>query len=408
MTQVDDYLTFLEGKLDCTFFTYQREAIAAAFEDDSSGCAPNRRRRCLYYKTGAGKTLTALAMVQAWNAGFGDVLVIAPPSTHAAWKEQAKQFDFNVDTVSHAKFRQKDFKISRTTTVIADEFHLFGGHNGKGWVKFDRMARGLHAPIVILSATPNYNDIERCYCIEHVLDPARVAGGYLNYIYQRCLTSPNPFGMMPIVNSLIGFATAADYLSQVPNVHYVEDDLVYTIQDIFLNLASPPDLVRFGIDHNKRRMVASQMEMKHVLKRDQMLTSDETYLAAPITQTFINLLTVPGAGPTLVYSQSSVIARAAFKSLQQLTFVTPALVTGTMKTQDKEDAIDSFRIGATNVLIGTATLATGTDGLNRICDNMIILDDTEDDSLRRQLIGRIMPRGGVGDALDKTIIRLNP
>ena len=79
-----------------------------------------------------------------------------------------------------------------------------------------------------------------------------------------------------------------------------------------------------------------------------------------------------------------------------------------MKTHDKEDTIDSFRAGATNVLIGTATLATGTDGLNRVCDNMIILDDTEDDSLRRQLIGRIMPRGGVGDALDKTIIRLNP
>ena len=44
-------------------------------------------------------------------------------------------------------------------------------------------------------------------------------------------------------------------------------------------------------------------------------------------------------------------------------------------------------------LVGTQTLATGTDGLDKMCDLLVILDDTEDNAMRRQLIGRIMPRG---------------
>ena len=58
-----------------------------------------------------------------------------------------------------------------------------------------------------------------------------------------------------------------------------------------------------------------------------------------------------------------------------------------------------------DVLVGTATLATGTDGMDKVCDQLIILDDTDDDALRRQLVGRIMPRGGDGDASSKSVYR---
>ena len=57
------------------------------------------------------------------------------------------------------------------------------------------------------------------------------------------------------------------------------------------------------------------------------------------------------------------------------------------------------------MLIGTASLATGTDGLDKMCDTLIILDDTDDDSLRRQLIGRIMPRGADTDTSKKKVYR---
>ena len=41
--------------------------------------------------------------------------------------------------------------------------------------------------------------------------------------------------------------------------------------------------------------------------------------------------------------------------------------------------IDAFRDGVLDVLVGTASLATGTDGLDKVCDCLVILDDTDDD-----------------------------
>lgn len=40
-------------------------------------------RACLYYKTGSGKSLTAMLGMK--ELGYTQVLVIAPPSTHAQW-----------------------------------------------------------------------------------------------------------------------------------------------------------------------------------------------------------------------------------------------------------------------------------------------------------------------------------
>ena len=65
-----------------------------------------------------------------------------------------------------------------------------------------------------------------------------------------------------------------------------------------------------------------------------------------------------------------------------------------------------FLSGRRRILIGTASLATGLDGLDKVCDTLIIVDDTDDNSLRRQLVGRILPRGGNVDNKTKRIHRL--
>ena len=55
------------------------------------------------------------------------------------------------------------------------------------------------------------------------------------------------------------------------------------------------------------------------------------------------------------------------------------------------------------VLVGTASIATGTDGIDKVSDLLILVDDTDDESLRRQIIGRILPRGADTDASKKVI-----
>ena len=129
----------------------------------------NPDRLCVYYPTGTGKT--GISLIAMHLRGHEEVLVIAPPSTQEKWAEDAGKLGMKIQLMSHAKFRMKNTQLSRTTPIIVDEFHMLGGHTGQGWVKLDRLARGLKAPLIINSATPNYNDAERVYCVAHILDP---------------------------------------------------------------------------------------------------------------------------------------------------------------------------------------------------------------------------------------------
>lgn len=381
------------------FFAYQADALVAARRQDGPSA-----RLCLYYKTGAGKTVTGLSCVRQW--GYRQCLVIAPPATFDAWMEWGVKLGVEVTCISHARFRMATTKISRTTPVIADEFHLFGGHNGKGWKKFDTAARHLKAPVVVMSATPNYNDAERVYCIQHVIDPDSCKGGYLDFIYANCNTKQNAFGMEPLVDDdqpFRLFKDAAEYLASLPRVEYLPDDLVYTITDLPVTVSLPPDLETFGFNWRKDRIIASDMEKRHTVI-DLSLVGNDGSLRYEAFQ-WVTTVMSGSDSPLLVFAQHETVAMALDRSLGR-TSLRMATVTGKTSTKEKARRIELFRRGDLDVLIGTATLATGTDGLDKVCDRLLIVDDTDDDALRRQLIGRIMPRGTGGNLAAKQVYRL--
>jgi len=111
------------------------------------------------------------------------------------------------------------------------------------------------------------------------------------------------------------------------------------------------------------------------------------------------------ATPTLIYCQSAEIAEQLHEVLYR-SDVSVALLTGKKSGKEKRAIIAEFINGDYDVLIGTATLATGVDGLDKVCDQLIIFHDiVGDDALRRQLIGRIMPRGADTDTSRKLVHR---
>lgn len=396
-TMFDDLVNDIAAAAGVAWTNYQRKAVMAAAVQK----APIRR--CLYYKTGAGKTFTALGMMR--SVGRVSCLVIAPPSTHPAWVAAGTQFGVEVETMSHAKFRMKDTRLSRQKAVIADEFHLFGGHSGAGWKKLDTLARHLDAPLVLASATPNYNDAERVYCIQHVLDPVSVKGGFLQFLYDNCYTEANSFSTTPDVIGFRAHASAADYLSSLPNVDYLPDDLVYKIVDVAVPAFTSRALDQYGLDVVKDRMIASQIEERHSRCFHTYVNPDGKIFAA-IYELLIDLAGM-ATTPLLVFANHSTIATALAATLAQHG-VKHDLVTGKTSAKYKEGAIRAFNDGRLDVLVGTASLATGTDGMDKVCDWLVILDDTDDDSLRRQLIGRIMPRGLSVDASKKNVYRMVP
>jgi hypothetical protein len=386
----------LAAKAGVTLFDYQMQALLEA-----QTMTGRTQRLCLYYKTGAGKSLTALGCMSLW--GFHESLVIAPPATHDRWVQWGRQVDIKVYPMSHAKFRMPDTRLSRTIPVIADEMHLFGGHTGKGWKKLDQLARHLQAPLVMASATPNYNDAERCYCIQHILDPIGTKGGFLEFVYRNCSTEQNAFGEMPKVTGFLHYQDAAAFLADLPGVKYLEDDLVFTIDDITVPPFVSPEMDLYGYNEREHRMLASQMEEKHA--RNRLALVDDNGLVHDHIYKVVMDLVRAASTPVLVFSAFSTVAEALYGRLC-LDKVSSVIVTGDLTSAQKQRRLAEFVLGHVKVLVGTASLATGTDGLNTVCDTLIILQDTEDPSLRRQLIGRIMPRGDDADVLKKRVYRL--
>jgi hypothetical protein len=257
-----------------------------------------------------------------------------------------------------------------------------------------------------MSATPNYNDAERVYCIQHVLDRHSCKGGYLEFLYRECNTKQNPFGQEPLVDEDQPFrhhADAAAYLAALPGVDYLPDDLVYTIQDLPVASHWPAEAETFGLNERAGRIIASQMEERHA-RINLGLVDDSGRLRSDV---YDLLSTIAGMAttPMLVFANHSTVAEALDRSLYDHD-VKSCTVTGSTPAKKKADRIEAFKSGVLDVLVGTATLATGTDGIDKMCDWLVILDDTDDDALRRQLVGRIMPRGLDTDASGKHVYRV--
>jgi superfamily II DNA or RNA helicase len=380
----------IEELLNETLFDHQRDPVSVAQVQD-----PDKVRQCLYYRTGSGKTITALSVLAA--AGVDSALVVAPPTTAPAWEALAGTLGIGVRVVSHAKFRMPDFKLHKDAAIVADEFHMFGGVQAAGWRKLERAARTLKAPVLLLSATPNYNDAERVYCVQRILDPLGTAGGFLQFLYTHCNTQENPFGRIPLVDSLKKYETAEEFLAALPDVYYLPETTNVVIHDEHLFWNPPQSWTEYGLRDDTKRIFASYMEERHLLERRQRVHLDGSlrpnYLSCLVTL-------LGGRKPALVFCASSRIAEATLHGLRlNYPSWSAKLVTGTTSNREKLQTLDEFRSSGIDILVGTATLATGTDGLDRVCDTLIIAHDTDDDALRRQLIGRILPRGDANPKL---------
>jgi len=386
----------LKEEADLDWFVYQAEAF------DEWTAQAGQKRACLYFRTGAGKTITSLAMVRL--AGYDTATVIAPPITHESWENWGTRLGVKVVAMSHAKFRMKTTKLSRHMPLIADEFHLFGGHNGKGWKRLDALTRGMTAPVVLASATPNYNDAERVYCIQHILDPASVKGGYIEFLYLHCETEPNAFGIEPIVTGFRNYADAEEYLAAQPRVYYVPDEVDYTIEDIVLSQPLPDAFETYGADRRRGRLMASQMEKRHAVERHQLVAEHGEIRKEVYDE--LTRIVVESDTPVLVFCAKAEIAYALGARLNRSSTLTSAVISGKLAQSIKSTKVNQFIRGDFDVLVGTSTLATGTDGIDKMCDTLVIINDTDDDAQRRQLIGRIMPRGADDDASGKKVYRI--
>lgn len=410
----------------------------------------NPDRFCLFHPPGKGKTISMLMLVYLWfetiakerypKIDYRDVVVVAPPVTHESWIRVGRGFGLNVLPMSHKSFRETKNRFSRMVPIIVDEFHLLGRHSSMGWRRMRSIASGIGAMVLIGSATPQYNDVERVYCVLNVLDPIDTGNNYLEWIMNNCVTKVNPFGVIPLVEKPKYFDDAPKMLAAHRLVSYVEDeislDIVQTVRvevprdEIFENYNLVPVMNTTEGNPFPPRIIASEIEKKHARAvmhisgaanraQDQpelVGYSWGSLMSAPVLDAILPLIEegLKEKRVVMLFAQHTEIIdilRSALINRHKVPgsyYFAVAAVTGKMTKKKKEEELAAVLSTESNVvLLGTATLATGFDGLDKVCDTLIIVDELfKDPAFRRQLIGRILPRGTSTDVSNKKIYSL--
>lgn len=352
------------------------------------------RIQLLLFPTGEGKSKTSLAQIA--SRGHDEIYVVAPPKTHPAWQKDANILGVHVELMSHKAFRERK-NFSRKPFII-DEVHMLGARTGDGFKRLRRMVDKMPA-LILCSATPNYNKPERAYCLDVIGEKNPIAS-YERWMNTHCTTEPNRFAYYPTVTGFKEYDSAIDFLVARPWVAYVEDTATWTAAELKL---PSPDLANFEkLNFSKRhhRLMNSDMEKRH--KRVDLELIDDDGFIRPEVMAAVEkeLAKYPERKKWLVFCMHKTVANALFNSVESA-----ELIDGDTRTDNVDHIIQSFsRADGPDWLIGTTAMATGVDGIDKVCTSMLILDDIDGDhAKRRQLIGRILPRG-TADKRERLVI----
>jgi len=359
------------------------------------------RRMFLFFPTGEGKSKTSLALIGA--EGYDRSVVIAPLKTHDQWKRDAGTLGIQIKIYTHEMFRQPGTHTPTNVPWIVDEYHKLGGHGGEGFKKWKRLAPKIKHPIVGASATPNYNDPDRAFCLEVAFDE-RPIYNYGDWIHKHCLTEPNRYAYYPKVLGFKDYDNVQAYLSDKPWVAYIEDKATWEEWELILPSTHDFLFEEYGLVVRNKRITNSDMEKRH--KRiDSYFIDDDGRIRQEIMDTVIQyIFDSTDHKKWLIFCSHKTVAEALYKTMM-LMYREVYLISGDTKDVERQ------KMGFINtppevkaVLIGTSAIAEGVDGLDKVCQALLLLDPLVGDGAKtRQIIGRILPRG-TDDGLTRDVV----
>ena len=353
----------------------------------------------LFFPTGEGKTLTSLALAgQRADA----VQIIAPPKLQPKWKQDAANMGLTIDRIMSVDiFRRQGTKMSTKLPLIIDEIHKLGGHGAVGFKRFRSFSAATRAEIIGASATPNWNDAERVYTM--LVAFGKQPGPYLDWLYANCVVQSNPFTVYPDVLGFKNYSNAIEFLRDQDFVAYVEDKARWTADEMLLPSQDLDLFERYGLRERDHRIVNSRMEKDHA-RVNLNFISDSGLLRVEIVKELSATFNYHSdRDKWIIFCSHKTVAQAAFATFRVFAGENVWLIDGG-DTNIEEYKQEFISASGPSYLIATSALAEGVDGLDKHCHSMILLDDiVGDHAKRRQLIGRILPRGA-GDDAERLVI----
>jgi SNF2 family DNA or RNA helicase len=359
---------------------------------------------------GLGKTITALTALASTKA-FPAVAVV-PPHLCQQWERECKRFlpdlrvhvaktktvypvDCDLLILSYYKTYNWGFHLKgKVKTIIFDEAQEL--RRGESDKYRGCMMLATDAPYRLgLSATPIYNYGGEFYNVFDVIAPDSL-GTWSEFVKAWCLdyferrkarlADPKAFGAYLREMGLMTRRTRAQVARELPGlvraVEYVEYD-EYTMKE------ESAGALELAVKVMERS--GSNFDIMRASAELSMRARQATGIAkAPAVAAFIRMLIEESGEPVVVFAWHRAVYDYFKKALHDLGL---AWHTGTESPTKKQNEIKRFMGGKAKVLLMSLRSGQGVDGLQQVCQRVVIAELDWSPGVIEQCIGRIYRDG---------------
>ena len=397
--------------MDTRLYPYQQAAV----EQTMRGW---RRHAILGHHPGAGKTPMALAMASVHRFLGGCVTIVCPPSICDQWATRVREWLNDEEAVvcrSPAQVKRHaqapvaivpDTMLHLITEappegriVIVDEVHrfkersarrtraLFGGRCGDN--RYPGITNNC-ASLITLTGTPVISSPADLYPMLRAMGFEDARGSFDAFCEQYCPPYPKeirtPRGIIsemrydrPMNLPTLAHKLRTAYLIRPKREEYLDQLPPLRFEDFPLNVADTSDPVLLALDP------AAVPDMPSIAELRRQVGMQKAYAARDALQDMID----GGDRPVIFAWHRDVIEQIA--NGHNL-----ACVHGGHCMEEREAAINCFAMGDyKGIVLSIAACGTGLDGLQRITDSVMFMEESFNPHENEQAIARVHRTGQV-------------
>lgn len=358
-----------------------------------------RKRVMNWSGTGAGKTIAATIAVQ--QSGARETLVVCPNAVVGQWKtefeagfpdhtevriglptgDEAPPPDGvnRVWVANYEKFQTDPDGVTTRTTALAgrvdavvfDEIHCAKSDGTTTSRRRDALLHftdtaGQNNPDLVVigaSATPVVNNLEEARSV------------------LRLVEGPESRGF-PTTPSLKNAATAHHRLAAAGIRHMPTYNTALTSKDVTVDITSNVAVVQGRL--NALRQQADTDRTHASMMERALLPEKMPAIVAAVRQ---------ADGPSVVYTEYTKGMVAPMRQSLEREGFRVAEYTGQQTETERAEILAAFKQGRYDVVIGSRPIATGVDGLQSVCSNLVVASMPWTAAADDQLRGRFQRRG---------------
>jgi superfamily II DNA or RNA helicase len=344
-----------------------------------------------YSKAGAGKTLSAILASRHINAQ--NTLLLAMNSTCAQWAKEINEFYpdstvFDYDGEFGIKITDFPTEAGNYNWVILN-FEKFQQVNSKQLVEF---LINLNFDFIVVDEMQNIkvrgNDVtKRRQHIEHLVSEARKNNPDLHLLAMSATPFMNELKEVKSILRLI----LNDQLDHLQEKNKLFNALAMHTYIVNYGVREIPN---YGIESNFNHHEIEHDNLNDILeihKTENILHKEE--LLSAIKLNHISQYIKPGTIIYSHYTDNNRLLNTIAKRIRTDHNLKVEIYSN-QKTEEREIIKNKFINGEIDVLVASQTISTGVDGLQKVCDNMIIMSLPWTQAHWEQLVSRIARQGG--------------